>query len=113
MSNSKANVFYRVVKAQKGHKFPGLYAVEKVYIKDNAIYKKEIVHEWDLRVLAEAALARMGGSSAYDAYIEDHNDLEDKVTPPEVVPVKARTEEDFANLTKNKLTRELKLKAEK
>jgi hypothetical protein len=106
---SKTQVFYRCVKAQRGHPFAGLYAVEKVFIKDNTIYKKEIVKEWDLRILTEAALAKMGGSSAFDAYSEDHPELEDMAEAPEIAPVVARTAEDLKDLTRRKLNKELKL----
>jgi hypothetical protein len=109
MAKDGSQVFYRVVKAPHGHPFSGLYAVEKVYIKNGVIYKSEISHEWDLRILSEAALARLGGSSAFDAYKEDHPELEDH-TQPKGIEVPARTAEDFKDLTKNKLTRELKLK---
>jgi hypothetical protein len=106
------SVFFRVVKAPKSHPFSGLYAVEKVYVKGGAIVEKELVHEWDLRILSEAALARFGGSSAYDAYVFDNGEPEDETGKPESKVVPARTPEEL-NLTKNKLTRELKLKADK
>jgi hypothetical protein len=104
---AKTLVFYRCVKAQKGHIFPGLYAVEKVYIKDDKIYKKELVHEWDLRIISEAILAKLGGSSAYDAYTEDH-EVEDPLVDPTIEEAKARTAEDLKDLTKRKLNNELK-----
>jgi hypothetical protein len=107
------SVFFRVVRAPKGHPFSGLYAVEKVYVNGGAIVQKEIVHEWDLRILSEAALARMGGSSAYDAYIFDNGEPEDETGMPSSPVAKARTKEDLKGLTKNKLTRELKLKEPK
>ena len=103
---SKALVFYRVVKAQKGHPFAGLYAVEKVYIRDNKIYKREIVHEWDLRILSESTLAKLGGSSAYDAYKED-NDVEE-LPEPHVEEATARTKEYLKTLTQRKLNKELR-----
>ena len=106
---SKTQVYYRCVKAEKGHQFSGLYAVEKLFIKDGTIYKKEIVKEWDLRILAEAALAKLGGSSAFEAYAEDHPDLEDVAKVPTIVPVVARTKEDLKDLTMRKLNKELKL----
>ncbi len=94
----KTLVFHRLVKAKSGHQFAGLYAVEKIYVKEGNVYKTEIVHEWDLRAFSEAALARVGGSSAYDAYVEDHSLSE---APKETVaPVKPRevvTEKDVKN----------------
>jgi hypothetical protein len=107
------SVFFRVVKAPKNHPFSGLYAVEKVFVKGGAIVEKEIVHEWDLRILSEAALARLGGSSAYDSFVFDNGEPEDETGKPEYPIVEARTAEDLKNLTKNKLTRELKLKPSK
>lgn len=107
------SVFFRVVKAPKGHPFSGLYAVEKVYVNGGAIVQKELVHEWDLRILSESALARMGGSSAYDAFVFDNGEPEDETGITSAPVVKARTPEDLKDLTKNKLTRELKLKQEK
>src|SRR5258706_15038555 len=97
------SVFYRIVKAQKGHPFSGLYADEKVFIKGGAIVEKEIVHEWDLRILSEAALARMGGSSAFDAYKYDNGDPEDLSGVPSQPVVAARTKEDLKSLTQQKL----------
>ena len=105
---SKALVFYRVVKAEKGHPCAGLYSVEKVYIREDKIYKKERVHEWDLRIISEAILAKLGGSTAYDAYTEDHK-VEDMLDPATDV-VEARTKEDLKDLTKRKLANELRLK---
>jgi hypothetical protein len=107
MATSKVQVFYRVVKAQKGHPFSGLYGVEKVFIKDNTIYKKELVHEWDLRLISEAVLAKLGGSAAYDSYAEDH-EIEDTLEDPRIVEAKARTKEELKNLTQRKLNSELK-----
>ncbi len=106
------SVYFRVVKAAKGHPFSGLYAVEKLYIKGGAIFEKEIVKEWDLRILTEAALARFGGSAAFDEYKADNGEPEDLTEKPSGIEVKARTPEELA-LTKNKLTRELKLKTDK
>ena len=97
-------VFYRCVKAPQGHRYSTLYGVEKVYIKDNTIYKKELVHEWDLRIISESILAKLGGTSAYESYVEDHGVPEEAV-PSLVVP--ARTAEELA-LTKRKLNSELK-----
>jgi hypothetical protein len=107
MATPKAQVFYRVVKAAPGHRYSGLYGVEKVFIKDNTIYKKELVHEWDLRIISEAVLAKLGGSAAYDSYTEDH-DLEDAVEDPSIVEAKARTKEDLKDLTQRKLNKEMK-----
>ena len=101
------NVFYRCVKAAPGHRYAGLYGVEKVFIKDNVIYKKELVHEWDLRIISESILAKLGGTAAYDSYTEEHN-VEDAVETPSVVEAKARTEEDLKDLTPRKLNKELK-----
>lgn len=112
MSNNKVHVFYRIVKAQRGHPFSGLYAVEKVFIRNEAIYKRVIAHEWDLRILAEAALAKLGGSSAFEAFREEHPDLEDELlAQTETVP--ARTAADLTDLTPRKLNKELKLAPEK
>ena len=109
MSNKEAGtmVCYRVVKAMPGHQFAGLYAVEKVYIKNEQIYKKQIVHEWDMRAFSEAALARLGGSAAYDAYIEDHDVQEDP--SPLSKPAKARTAEELRALPKDALKKEITL----
>jgi len=101
-------VFYRVVKAGHGHPFAGLYAVEKVYLKDNTIYKKEIVHEWDLRILSEAILAKLGGSSAFDAYKEDHDIVDATDQEENVEEAIARTKEELKNLTQRKLNKELR-----
>lgn len=107
MSNeSKTVVFYRCVKAQKGHPCAGLYGVEKVFIKDNVIYKKELVHEWDLRIISEAILAKMGGTAAYDAYAAD-NDIIDPLVKPAVVEAKARTSEDIKAMPRRQLKKEL------
>lgn len=106
----KTSVYFRIVKAGKGHPFSGLYAVEKLIIKAGAIVDKEIVKEWDLRILAEAALARFGGSQAFDEYKADNGEPEDLTDKASSEEVKARTPEEL-KLTKNKLTRELKLKS--
>lgn len=105
---AKAQVFYRIVKASKNHPFPGLYAVEKITIKDGAIVSKDIVKEWDLRILTEAALARFGGSMAYDEYTADNGEPEDATGVEHGKVVTPRTPEELA-LTKRKLTKELKL----
>jgi|ERR1700690_206993 len=108
MAASKVQVFYRVVKAQRGHPFAGLYGVEKVFIKDNTVYKKELVHEWDLRIISEAVLAKLGGSQAYDSFTEDHPDLKEGLSEMNVEVAKARTQEELKNLTQRKLNNELK-----
>lgn len=106
----KTTSMYRIVKARPGHEFAGLYAVEKVWFKDGAAVKKQIVHEWDLRIISESILARLGGQDAYEGYKMDHEDadlgLGDKVADDE-----ARKPEDLT-LTKRKLAAELKLKPE-
>lgn len=104
---SKTQVFFRTVKAGKGHQFAGLYAVEKVKIKDNKIFEKEIVHEWDLRIISESILAKLGGSEAYESYAAD-NEIQDLTPIPHVQEAKARTADEI-NLTKNTLKKELKL----
>lgn len=104
---AKTQVFYRCVKAGRGHQFAGLYAVEKVKIKDNQIYEKEIVHEWDLRIISESILAKFGGSEAYESYAAD-NDVEDLKPIPAVIEAKARTPEEL-KLNKTSLKKELKL----
>lgn len=107
---SKTSVFYRCVKAPKGHPFSGMYAVEKIYIQVGAIVKKEIVKEWDLRILVEAALARFGGVAAYDEYTADNGEPED-LTEVHSVVVAPRTPAEL-KLNKTKLKQELKLKPE-
>lgn len=104
---SKTQVFFRTVKAEKGHQFAGLYAVEKVKIKDNKIYEKEIVHEWDLRIISESILAKLGGAEAYESYAADNN-LEDLKPVQSVTEAVARKPEDL-KLTKTVLKKELKL----
>lgn len=104
----KAMVFFRLVKAEKGHPFAGLYGVEKIKVRDNQIYSKELVHEWDLRIISESILARLGGSDAYESYSEDH-DLEDLNPDVAVEEAKARKAEEM-ELTKRKLNKELKFK---
>ncbi len=86
----KTMVFHRLVKALRGHMFAGLYAVEKVYLKENKIYKAEIVHEWDLRAFSEAALAKLGGSAAFDAYNEDHDVVDLTSDKPAIQAAKPR-----------------------
>lgn len=106
---AKTMVFFRTVKALKGHQFAGLYAVEKVKIRDNKIFDKEIVHEWDLRIISESILAKLGGAEAYESYAAD-NDIEDMKPIPEVKEAVARTPEDL-KLNKATLKKELKFKA--
>ena len=105
---SKAMVFFRCVKAPKGHLFAGLWGVEKVVIKNGVIVEKELVHEWDLRIISESVLAKLGGSAAYEAYAYDNGDPEDKSESYEADPVKARTKEDLADMTQRKLNKELR-----
>jgi hypothetical protein len=104
MSKGRVHTFYRLVKAGTGHKFPGLYAVEKVQYKDNELVKSEIVHEWDLRVISEGVLARFGGQDAFDNFVID-NELE---VPEEqcVIPASPRTPEEIAELSQRKLKNE-------
>jgi hypothetical protein len=109
----ETTVFFRLVKAAKGHPFAGLYAVEQVYIKAGAIVEKTIVHEWDLRIISESCLAKMGGSSAFDAYKYDNGDPEDLTGIPSAPEAKARTAEDMKELTARKLAAELKGKEPK
>ena len=109
----ETTVFFRLVKAQRGHPFAGLYAVEQVFIKAGAIVDKSIVHEWDLRIISESCLARMGGSSAFDAYRYDNGEPEDLTGKPSAPEAKARTAEDLKELTARKLTSELKGKEPK
>jgi hypothetical protein len=100
-------VFYRVIKAEKGHPFAGLYAVEKVFYKNDALLKKEIVHEWDLRLISEAVLAKLGGGDAYESFKLDHEIAE---LEKDTAETEARTAEDLKDLTARKLANELKLK---
>jgi hypothetical protein len=109
----ETTVFFRLVKAQKGHPFAGLYAVEQVYVKAGAIVEKTIVHEWDLRIISESCLAKMGGSSAFDAYKYDNGEPEDLTGIPSAPEAKARTTEDLKDLTARKLAAELKGKEPK
>lgn len=107
---AKTQIFYRMVKAPKGHPFAGLYAIEKVYVQSNAITKKEIVKEWDLRILTEASLARFGGVAAYDEYTSDNGEPEDKTGVESTVTTPRSPEE--LKLTKTTLKKELKFKPE-
>jgi hypothetical protein len=104
---AKTQVFYRLVKAQPGHKFAGLYAVEKVYIRDNEIYKKERVHEWDMRIISESVLAKLGGDAAYVSYVED-NEVDDPLETAFIEETRARDAQEMAELTQRKLNRELR-----
>lgn len=106
---NRVQVFYRIVKAERGHPFAGLYAVEKVFFKDSECIKREIVHEWDLRIISESILAKLGGGDAYESYKLDR-ELEDLNKDENVKEVTARTAEDLKDLTKRKLANELKLK---
>jgi len=106
----KVQVFYRVIKGERGHKFAGLYAVEKVFYKDDKMLKKEIVHEWDLRLISEAILAKLGGGDAYESWKLDHEIAE---LEKETSEVEARKAEDLKNLTKRKLAKELEFKEPK
>jgi len=107
---SKVTSMYRIVKARPGHQFAGLYAVEKVWFKDGVAIKKQIAHEWDLRIISESILARLGGQDAYESYKTEHNDI-DLGLSPDTADDEARTPEDLT-LTKRKLVKELKLKPE-
>jgi hypothetical protein len=113
MANASKNrivSFYRIIKAERGHQFAGLYAVEKVYFKDGVLFKKEIVHEWDIRIISESILARMGGQDAYESFKMEH-ELDDSLLDAKTAEADARTAEDLA-LNKTKLKKELKLKPE-
>jgi len=113
MANSTKNriqSFFRIVKAERGHQFAGLYAVEKVYFKDGAFLKKEIKHEWDLRIIAEAKLAQLGGQDAFESFKMEH-DIDDSALDPATVETEPRSPEEMA-LNKTKLKKELKLKPE-
>jgi hypothetical protein len=112
MANSKKSnvqVFYRVIKAERGHPFSGLYAVEKVFFKDGALLKREIVHEWDLRIISESILAKLGGGDAYETFKLD-KEIEALETEPNTTEADARTAEDLKNLTARKLQKELQMK---
>lgn len=112
MAKEKAQVFYRLVKASRPHPFAGLYGVEKIIIKGGAIVSKELVHEWDLRIISEGILSKLGGDAAYEAYSYDNGEPEDltQIKSAEVVP--ARSEEELKDLTKRKLNNELRLKVD-
>lgn len=104
-------VFYRIVKAEKGHPFAGLYAVEKVFFKDTECIKREIVHEWDLRIISESILAKLGGGDAYESFKLDH-EMDELEKEENIKEVTARTSEDLRDLTPRKLKNELRLKPE-
>jgi hypothetical protein len=110
MSKSSSQVFYRLVKAERGHPFSGLYAVEKVFFKDGQMVKSAIVHEWDLRIIAEAKLAQLGGDAAYEAYKMDH-ELAAVPVPTNASEANGRKPNEI-DLTKRKLNKELRLKPE-
>ncbi len=107
----RVNVFYRIIKAERGHPFAGLYAVEKVFFRDNDFVKREMVHEWDLRIISESILAKLGGGDAYESFKLEH-ELDDVGVDGAVKEVVARTAEDLADLTPRKLNKELRLKPE-
>ena len=108
MAKSKVAVFYRVIKAERGHPCSGLYAVEKVFYKDDHMLKREIVHEWDLRIISEAVLAKLGGGDAYESFKIDQ-EIKELETDPNTKEVIARTTEDLKDLTIKKLQDELKI----
>jgi len=107
----KTQIFYRLVKATKGHPFSGLYAVEKVAFRGDKMIGRTIVHEWDLRILAESKLALLGGDSAYEEFKMDHN-LHEVPVEENAVEDLGRTVKDLEGLTQRKLNKELKLKVE-
>jgi len=108
---SKVACFYRIVKAEPGHPFAGLYAVEKVFFNGDKFLKKEIVHEWDMRILSEATLARLGGGDAYESFKLDHEiEALEASLDSKTQPVEARTEEDMKEMTARKLNKEMRLK---
>lgn len=109
------NVYYRIVKAGRGHPFAGLYAVEKAFYEGERFIKKEIVHEWDMRIISEAILAKLGGGEAYESF-KIENELEDEDVAKleqHTQVIEPRTKEDLASLTARKLNNELKLKPTK
>jgi hypothetical protein len=106
--NKTTQVFYRLVKANHGHPFSGLYAVEKVFFKDGVLVRRSIVHEWDLRIIAEAKLAQLGGDSAYEAYKMD-NDLGEVPTDEGATEATGRKTSDLTGLTQRKLNKEMRL----
>jgi len=107
---NKVQVFYRILKAEKGHPFAGLYAVEKVFFRGTELLKREIVHEWDLRIISESILSKMGGGDAYESFKLEHElDMPEESSTKEVV---GRTSEDMSSLTARKLNKEMRLKPE-
>jgi len=111
MAKKETSVFYRLVKAPKGHPFAGLYGVEEITVKAGAVVQKELVHEWDLRIISESKLAAMGGSAAYKEYAYDNGEPEDLTGKPEYPAIDARGPEELKELTQRKLNRELRGKA--
>lgn len=107
MAKGKLQTFFRIVKAERGHQFAGLYAVEKVWYRGGAYEKKEIVHEWDLRIISESILARLGGQDAYENF-KDENDIGDEAIDPAAVVAEPRNPEEL-HLNKKNLKKELKL----
>lgn len=113
-TKQKVAVYYRIVKAERSHPFAGLYAVEKVFYRGNELLKREIVHEWDLRIISESVLAKLGGGDAYEAFKLDREveDIE-KTLAPNTTEAHGRTPEELKEtLTPNTLTKELKFKPE-
>lgn len=110
MSNKRIQSFFRLVKAEKGHQFAGLYSVEKVTFKDGQLISIERVHEWDLRLISEAKLSQLGGSDAYENFKLEHEEAE---MEKNAATVPARTPEELKALTQRKLNKELRLKADK
>jgi len=109
----KVAVYYRIVKAERGHPFAGLYAVEKVFYKGNELLKREIVHEWDLRIISESILAKLGGGDAYESFkLEREVEDIEKSLAPQTSEAHGRTPEELKDLTPNTLTKELKFKPE-
>lgn len=107
-NKSRIQTFFRIVKAESGHRFAGLYAVEKVKYRDGKFLSKEIVHEWDMRIISESILARLGGQDAYENFKMDH-EVEDAALDPATVETDARKPEDL-DLTQRKLDKELRMK---
>lgn len=108
MAKDKTMVFYRCVKAPHGHPFAGLYGVEEITVKAGAIVQKELMHEWDLRIISESILAKLGGSAAYKEYAYDNGEPEDLTGKPEYPTVEARGPEELKDLTQRKLNKELR-----
>jgi hypothetical protein len=105
MANSA--VFFKMIRAKRGHMFYPLYAVFKFTVKSHQIVEKEIVKEWDLRILSEAALARFGGSTAFDEYVADNGEPDGLDDIPYAEPTDARDPKKVLT-SKRKLTKELK-----